>query len=123
CGVRLLRFARAPPCLGGLGYMSTPQPLSAGAQELLAHARRSARRNALRAKRLVKDPRGTVNNYRDRRAPRPGQPVSANRLTPAEALRENGFTVFRRLIPAQECSWIASTLKHEAGIEELVKYT
>lgn len=45
------------------------------------------------------------------------------RLDPATALRENGFTVFRALVPADECALLAATLKTEAGIRSGEKYT
>lgn len=44
-------------------------------------------------------------------------------LSPAEALRENGFTVFRGLIPPDECARLAATIKADAGITEGKHFT
>src|SRR4051812_42099442 len=44
-------------------------------------------------------------------------------LAPGQALRENGFTVFRRLLPLAECAALAAQLKLDAGIEAGVEFT
>jgi hypothetical protein len=62
---------------------------------------------------------------RNGRPPRPVtvRRVSGLRLAPSEALRENGFTVFRELFTAPECAELAHLLKREAGIRDGVKFT
>ncbi len=49
--------------------------------------------------------------------------ASGAHLSPADALHENGFTVFRGLFTAQECAQLAAALKGEAGIKHAEKYT
>jgi hypothetical protein len=49
--------------------------------------------------------------------------VPGAHLSPSQALRQNGFTVFRGLFPPAECATLAAELKHEAGITPGVKYT
>lgn len=44
-------------------------------------------------------------------------------LLPAQAVRQNGFAVFRGLIPAAECARLAATLKREAQIQDGVEFT
>ncbi len=44
-------------------------------------------------------------------------------LSPSDAIRQNGFTVFRGLVPVDECARLAAQLKTEAGIEPGVEYT
>jgi Phytanoyl-CoA dioxygenase (PhyH) len=103
--------------------MNKPPAPMPGAQELLAKAQKTVRRNARRAKRVLNDPRGSVEKYRRRRASVAASRAAQAALPHSVALRENGFTVFRGLIPAAECVRLAATLKAEAGIEESVKYT
>ena len=78
--------------------------------------------------------RRVVGGADDSRAPEPllsarhAQPATARRasgprLSPSEALRENGFTVFRGLFPTPECAELSQLLKHEAGIRDGVKFT
>lgn len=45
------------------------------------------------------------------------------RLSPAQALRENGFTVFRGLIPPDDCARLAASVKADAGIREGQHFT
>jgi ectoine hydroxylase-related dioxygenase (phytanoyl-CoA dioxygenase family) len=94
----------------------------------------AARRQWRRVRRFAKDPRATMRRYVNRRRGRPaGAPASVARpstpaaerssggsdsLSPAEALVENGFYIFRGQIPPSETAWIATALKHEAGIED-----
>jgi Phytanoyl-CoA dioxygenase (PhyH) len=50
--------------------------------------------------------------------PKPSQPGrTVEPLSHAEALRENGFTVFRGLFPPEECARLAAQIKAEAGIQ------
>ena len=44
-------------------------------------------------------------------------------LSPPEALRENGFTVFRGAFSRAECATLARAMKAEAGIEDGTRYT
>jgi hypothetical protein len=57
----------------------------------------------------------------ERRRERGNEPATARRtvepLSHAEALRENGFTVFRGLIPPEECARLSAQIKAEAGIQ------
>jgi Phytanoyl-CoA dioxygenase (PhyH) len=54
-------------------------------------------------------------------APRPRRQVDP--LSHAEALRENGFTVFRHLFPPEECARLAAQFKAEAGIQPGTRFT
>ena len=96
----------------------TTQPNAQQARRLIDRAGRVARRNIRRI----------VEESRNRPASGAATPVAARRLTqprlaPATALRENGFTVFRGLFPADECARLARSLKNEAEIREGVKFT
>jgi ectoine hydroxylase-related dioxygenase (phytanoyl-CoA dioxygenase family) len=55
------------------------------------------------------------------KATRPRRTVEA--LSHAEALRENGFTVFRGLFPPEECAELAAQFKAEAGIQQGQHFT
>jgi hypothetical protein len=91
------------------------------------------RRAVDRARELASDPRRIARQFRPRRAvaaarawqatKQPSAPVVGPVLTPAEALRENGFTIFRGLFPADECAALAADLKRDAGITEGVEFT
>ena len=50
-------------------------------------------------------------------APAPKPPRKVEPIRHAEALRENGFTVFRGLFPPEECARLTAQMKAEAGIQ------
>ncbi len=54
---------------------------------------------------------------------RRGAGTEPERLTPADALRENGFVVFRSLFPPAECAGLAAQFKRDAGITEGERFT
>jgi hypothetical protein len=113
----------------------SPSPSSSdGVQHLVAKVRETATRSARRAHRALKDPSGAAQSLRGRRQPAPAAKVASKpattpkaaatrRLTPAEALRENGFVVFRGVVMPDECARLARTLRDDAGIEDMVKFT
>ncbi len=89
--------------------------------------------NIALARELAHDPRRVARQFRPRRAV---AAVQAKRLIartrhlsvsavldPAQALDENGFVIYRSLIPRQECEDLAATLKRDAGIKDGVEYT
>ncbi len=115
--------------------MNANPPASSG-QELIASARKGARRTVRRAKRVLTDPSGAINRYRDRHEAarlRPARVGTATHQTPvptpspalshAEALQENGFTVFRGAFTPDEVATIATSLKAQAGIQDGVTFT
>jgi ectoine hydroxylase-related dioxygenase (phytanoyl-CoA dioxygenase family) len=62
--------------------------------------------------RAVATPKQTVAPAAAPKPPRRVEPISH-----AEALRENGFTVFRGLFPPEECARLTAQMKAEAGIQ------
>jgi ectoine hydroxylase-related dioxygenase (phytanoyl-CoA dioxygenase family) len=106
--------------------MSKSQRPAARAKSLVAVIRKIPRRGLRAARRIARDPRfpGTIRRRaraaikraRDSRPP-------LETLTPAQALHENGFTIFRGLFPPDECAQLATEFKHDAGIEEGVHFT
>lgn len=86
-----------------------------------------------RLKELSADPARIARQFRPRRAvaamrtrsllARPQARAEGVPLNPHDALRQNGFTVFRGLIPGEECSRLADRMKSEAGVEPGVEYT
>ena len=50
-------------------------------------------------------------------APAPMSPREVEPISHAEALRENGFTIFRGLFPPEECARLTAQMKAEAGIQ------
>ncbi|MDT4913129.1 MAG: hypothetical protein QOC66_2257 [Pseudonocardiales bacterium] len=100
----------------------TAQPTAQQARRLIDRAGRVARRNI---RRIVDESRRRPSTANPEAAP-PAVPIRRHtqpRLAPATALRENGFTVFRGLFPADECARLARSLKSEAGIRDSEKYT
>ena len=100
----------------------SPQPTKSLTQQIIGRAGSTAKRGIRRVVGGTDDvstPAPAVGEGRHSVARRPAGP----RLTPSEALRENGFTVFRGLFPAPECAELAQQLKREAGIHDGVKFT
>lgn len=117
--------------------MTAKPPVSTG-QDLIDQVRTGARRAVGRARRVLKDPTGTISRYRDRLEPaRPGSadrgtlsylkpasaPTSSLSLSHGEALHENGFTVFSGVFTPDEVATIAAALKSQAGIQDGVTFT
>jgi hypothetical protein len=98
------------------------QPVKERAQALLDKAGHTARRGFRRV--LGNDHDGTEpTNDGPRLRSVPAARTPGGHLSPSQALRENGFTVFRGLFPPAECASLAAELKREAGIKPGVKYT
>ncbi len=100
------------------------QPVKARAQALLDKAGDTARRG-LRRVRSDGNHAAPGSGRRDAARLRSVPPVRTpgTHLSASQALRENGFTVFRGLFPPAECATLAAALKREAGIRPGVKYT
>lgn len=101
--------------------MPTTQKPASGVDSLKV-AMRGTRSRGRRAARRLLIRRG-LHFPLQRRAAKAIEQARANRpaltvLTPDEALRENGFTVFRGLFPAQECARLAAEFKSAARITE-----
>lgn len=106
----------------------------AASDDLLGRARTVANRNVKRARRVARDPGAALARVRgrlaggtgaapDRRPAPASRPVVGPRLPHAQALRENGFTVFRNAFSTDECARLAEILKADADISDGVKYT
>ena len=94
-------------------------------QQILDRAGTTAKRGLRRVVGGSDDARAAepLLNGRHARPETTARRVAGPRLSPSDALRENGFTVFRGLFPAPECAELAQLLKHEAGIRDGVKFT
>jgi ectoine hydroxylase-related dioxygenase (phytanoyl-CoA dioxygenase family) len=93
---------------------------------LLGTARRARARAGRAARRLVRNPRlpGAIRRQADRavdqaRSDRPALQV----LSHQQALKENGFTIFRGLYSPAEVAQLAAGLKRDAGITEGEHFT
>ncbi len=92
-------------------------------QQILGKAGSTARHGLRRVLDVLDhDADGPVDSDRRIRSV-PASRTPGLQLSPAQALRENGFTVFRGLFPAPECAQLAQALKREAGIRPGIKHT
>ncbi len=76
--------------------------------------------------RVIRNPRPMLARYVGFPRPRQERPPTrppGETISPAVALRENGFTVVRGMIPPEECARIAAELKRELEIEEPAHHT
>jgi len=113
--------------------MDPTRTTRSGEDDRRAAVRKSAERTARRVRKAVQDPAWAIERIRRRAnatraaggagpAPRPGsRPVAV--LSHAEALRENGFTIYRGLFSPDECGALAAEFKAAAGITEGVHFT
>jgi hypothetical protein len=95
-------------------------------RHVIATTHRLVDQYSSRIRRFVRDPQPMIDRYIGRRFPRRQRPADrppGETIAPAVALRENGFTVARALIPAEECARIAAALKRETGIRQGKEYT
>jgi ectoine hydroxylase-related dioxygenase (phytanoyl-CoA dioxygenase family) len=87
----------------------------------------TVRRTALAARRSLRDPRSAVQLVQVRAAQAAASAAAASgptvRLAPAQALRENGFVVFRSLFTPTQCAALAAEFKAAAGITEGERFT
>lgn len=98
--------------------------MAATSDHLLGRARAVADRNVSRARRLARDRGTALATVRRRLTGAPtATPHPGPRLAHADALRENGFTVYRQAFSRDECARLAAAFKADAGITEGVKYT
>lgn len=117
--------------------MATSPHSSKGSSSLLESARRGAhlakeavhdpreavyRLRSIGAAKIAPKPAGTTSGAAKRDAQRPTRRPGVH-LDHAQALRENGFTIYRGLFAPEECARLARELKQEAGITEGVEYT
>src|ERR1700761_9030296 len=103
-------------------------PQSSSSDQLLAVARKARERAMRVAKRYAKDPKAAIPGEIRSRAERAMDEAAASRpplevLSPAQALKENGFTIFRGLYSREEVAQIAADFKAEAGITEGEHFT
>ena len=86
----------------------------------------AAQSTARRLRTAVKNPRRVARAVRARLGGARVQPVQRGEravIGHAEALAVNGFTVFRGLVPPQECAQLGARLKQAAGIVEGERFT
>ena len=103
--------------------------------EEIGVALRAAKRTVRRVRRAVQDPQWAAARVRRRLSAvrAAGPPVAGARPAPvlgpatvlshSQALRENGFTIYRGLFSAPECAALAAEFKSAAGITEGVHFT
>lgn len=104
-------------------------PQQTSASDQLFAAVRKARDRALRVgKRYAKDPKAAIPGETRSRAQKAIDEAAAGKpplqvLSHEQALKENGFTIFRSLYSREEVAQIAADFKAEAGITEGEHFT